>query len=118
MKRNNVYSNNGNLNQVLGNYVLYNASANYLETKFAGNSNDLLSDYFIQNGSFLKMDYFNIGYNAGKIYHNVSLHVNGIVQNVFVITKYKGLDPEISSGIDNNLYPRPRIFSLGVSLDF
>ena len=40
---NNVYSNNGNLNQVLGNYVLYNASANYLETKFAGNSNDLLS---------------------------------------------------------------------------
>lgn len=116
---NNVYSNNGNALQILGNYVLYNASANYLETKFAGNSNDLLSDYFIQNGSFLRMDYFNIGYDVGRIYHNrVGLRLNGIVQNVFVVTKYKGLDPEISSGIDNNLYPRPRIFSFGVNLDF
>jgi TonB-linked SusC/RagA family outer membrane protein len=116
---NNVYSNIGNLNQILGNYVLYNASANYLQTKFAGNSNNLLSDYFLENASFLRMDYFNIGYSVGKIYHDkANLRLNGIVQNVFVITKYKGLDPEISSGIDNNLYPRPRTLSLGLNLDF
>jgi len=116
---NNVYSNNGNLLQILGNYVLYNASSNYLDTRFAGNSNNLLSDYYIQNGSFLKMDYFNLGYNFGSLAHGAfSLRLNATVQNVFVITNYKGLDPEIPNGIDNNLYPRPRTYSLGVSLEF
>lgn len=116
---NNVYSNNGNQTQILGNYVLYNASANYLDTKFVGNSNNLLSDYFIQNASFLKMDYFNVGYNFGALGHGpISLRLNATVQNVFVITDYKGLDPEITNGIDNNLYPRPRTFSLGINLQF
>ena len=116
---NNVYSNNGNQTQILGNYVLYNGSTNYLDTRFVGNSNNLLSDYFIQNASFLKMDYFNVGYNFGALGHGpVSLRLNATVQNVFVITNYKGLDPEISTGIDNNLYPRPRTFSLGLNLLF
>lgn len=116
---NNIYSNTGNLQQIIGNPVLYNASASLLETRFVGNSNNLLSDYFIQNGSFLRMDYFNIGYNVGRIASGkASLRLNGTVQNVFVITKYKGLDPEIGGGIDNNFYPRPRTYSLGVSLDF
>lgn len=116
---NNIYSNTGNLGQLLGNYVLYNASANYLDTRFVGNSNNLLSDHYISNASFLRMDNFNIGYDAGKVFNKqASLRISAGVQNVFVITKYKGLDPEISSGIDNNLYPRPRIFTLGASLDF
>lgn len=116
---NNVYSNNGQLSQVTGNSVLYNTSTSYLDTKFAGNSNNLLSDYFIQNASFLRMDNFNIGYSAGKILGNkTNLRLNASVQNVFVVTKYKGLDPEVSSGIDNNFYPRPRIFALGLGLDF
>lgn len=116
---NNVYSNNGSLLQILGNYVLYNASANYLETKFIGNSNNLLSDYFLQNGSFLKMDNLYAGYNFGKIdRHGTILRLSAIVQNVFVITNYKGLDPEVSSGVDNNLYPRPRTYSLAISLNF
>lgn len=116
---NNNYSTTGTGNQIFGNYVLYNASSNYLATKFVGSSNDLLSDYYLQNASFLKMDNLNVGYNFGSVYHNkATLRLNFSVQNVFVITKYKGLDPELSSGIDNNLYPRPRIYALGINLEY
>ncbi|PWT76712.1 MAG: SusC/RagA family protein [Bacteroidetes bacterium] len=117
---NNIYSQTGNLNQILGNSVLYNASANYLTTKFkGGNAQQILSDYYLQNGSFLRMDNINIGYNVGKISTSkINLRMNFIVQNVFVITKYTGLDPEIPSGIDNNFYPRPRTFSLGLTFDY
>jgi len=114
---NNNYSLTGTLNQILGTSVLYNASSNYLETGFNGGGFQILSDYYVQNASFLKMDNFNVGYNAGKMFNQkVSVRLNATVQNVFVITKYKGLDPEISSGIDNSLYPRPRMFSLGINL--
>jgi iron complex outermembrane receptor protein len=103
----------------VANPVLYNASANYLETHFIGNSNELLSDYYIQNASFLRMDNLTIGYNVGRFYHDkANLRLNAGIQNVFVITKYKGIDPEISAGVDNNFYPRPRIFSLSASLGF
>lgn len=116
---NNIYSASGIRNQILGNSVLYNASVSYLQTGFIGNSNELLSDYYIQNASFLRMDNLTIGYNAGEVYHkHASLRLSAGVQNVFVVTKYKGLDPEINGGIDNNFYPRPRIFTLGASLDF
>jgi len=117
---NNASSQGGTLNQILGNSVLYNGSTNYLTTKFTGgNGQQLLSDYYIQNASFIRMDNLNIGYNLGGIYHNkANLRLNATVQNVFVITKYTGLDPEIGSGIDNNFYPRPRIFALGLNLDF
>lgn len=116
---NNVFSNAGNELQILGNYVLYNASANYLETGFQGNSNNLLSDYFIQNASFLRMDNLTFGYDVGGILRQkATLRLNASVQNVFVVTKYQGLDPEVSSGVDNNFYPRPRIFTLGLNLNF
>jgi TonB-linked SusC/RagA family outer membrane protein len=117
---NNVYSNNGRLNQVLGAQVTGNASVNYLETRFLGNTEQQpLSDYYLQNGSFLRMDNVNIGYSFGRVAHNnATLRGTVGVQNVFVITKYTGLDPEVGSGIDNNLYPRPRIYSLGLNLDF
>jgi iron complex outermembrane receptor protein len=130
---NNSYSQTGILNQITGNSVLYNASSNYLETQFrGGNGQQLLSDYYVQNASFLRMDNFNIGYNVGKINHSkATLRVNAYIQNVFVITKYTGLDPEIGPGtatttntlpsnygIDNNFYPRPRVFSLGLNLGF
>lgn len=116
---NNMYSAAGNQLQVTGNAVLYNASSNYLDTKFFGNSNNLLSDYYIQNASFLRMDNLTVGYNAGSILRNkATLRVNASVQNVFVLTKYTGLDPEIGWGVDNNFYPRPRIVSLGFNLNF
>jgi iron complex outermembrane receptor protein len=117
---NNIYSNNGRLNQIIGAQSTGNASVNYLSTLFKGNTDlQLLSDYYLQNASFLKMDNLNVGYNVGRLIHNkATLRLNATVQNVFVITKYTGLDPEISNGVDNNLYPRPRIFALGANLDF
>ncbi len=110
----------GSLSNVLGGSVISNVSTSYLQTKFRGNTTtQFLSDYYLYNASFLKMDNFNIGYNFGKIFSSrATLRGNIIVQNVFVITKYPGIDPEVSSGIDGNPYPRPRIFSLGLNLGF
>lgn len=117
---NNVVSSNAKLNTILGAQVTGNANAKYLETQFAGNTDEQpLSDYYLENASFLRMDNLNIGYNFGRVANNkASLRASFGVQNVFVVTKYSGLDPEISSGIDNNIYPRPRIYSLGLNLDF
>lgn len=111
---------NGNLNDILGGTVISNASTTYLQTFFKGNtSTQFLSNYYLYNGSFLKMDNCNIGYNFGKVFNSkANLRANVNVQNVFVITKYPGIDPEQSSGIDGNPYPRPRIFSLGLNLNF
>jgi outer membrane receptor protein involved in Fe transport len=68
---------------------------------------------------FLRMDNINIGYTFGKILKGkANLNVTANVQNVFTITKYKGIDPEISGGIDNNFYPRPRTYVLGLNLSF
>ena len=116
-------SNNGVLRAIKNplNFI-QNGSINFLATGFSGNStNNYLSDYYIENASFFKLDNINIGYNAGKVFHNKAyLRVMASIQNVFVITKYKGLDPENSSdtGVDYTIYPRPRIFSLGFNFDF
>lgn len=77
------------------------------------------SDYYVQNASFLKMDNLGIAYNAGKLVRDkVGLRITANCQNVFTVTKYKGLDPEIYGGVDNTIYPRPRIFVLGANLQF
>ncbi|MCR8559876.1 SusC/RagA family TonB-linked outer membrane protein [Mucilaginibacter sp. BJC16-A38] len=119
----------------LGNYV-YNAvqasNGAYAGLKFQGYLNNipnsilktnfsqyqLYSDYYVENASFLRMDNANLTYNFGKIAGAASLRITGNVQNVFVVTKYTGLDPEVSTGIDNNIYPRPRVYSLGVNVTF
>jgi iron complex outermembrane receptor protein len=118
---NNRFSNTGvqrNIIDPLG--FLANGSRNLLETNFTGSGDKyLLSDYYIQNASFLRMDNINIGYNAGElISKNTNLRIGANVQNVFTVTKYKGLDPEVPGGIDNNFYPRPRIFVINLNLDF
>ena len=113
----NVQSNLGALRQVLNPLGwIVNSSSNYLETGFT--NNQYFSDYFVQNASFFRMDNINIGYDMGKVFKDANLRLTANVQNAFVITDYKGLDPELNSGIDNNLYPRPRMFVLGVNLDF
>ena len=114
---NNNYSQSGNLSQIIGTPVILNASPNYLTTNFR--AQQLLSDYYVQNASFLRMDNANLGYNFGKILKSkATVALTGSVQNVFVITKYEGIDPEVASGVDNNIYPRPRIFSLGLNVNF
>jgi len=110
----------GSLTNILGGSTINNVSTSYLTTLFKGNTTtQFLSDYYLYNASFLKMDNFNIGYDFGKIINGkASLRGTINVQNAFVITNYPGIDPEVSSGIDTNPYPRPRIFSLGFNLNF
>ncbi len=96
-----------------------NGNIDFLATGF--NNNQMLSDYYIENASFFRLDNINFGYNVGRVLKNkANLRLTATAQNVFVITKYKGLDPESASdsGVDGNIYPRPRIFSAGVNLDF
>lgn len=79
----------------------------------------IMSDYFVQNASFLRCDNITLGYTwKNLLKDNLRLRLYGAVQNPFVITKYKGLDPEISSGIDNGVYPNPLTFSFGVVASF
>lgn len=117
---NNFFSNNGVLRSIKNpiNFI-GNASVDYLNTRFV--NNQYLSDYYIENASFFRLDNINLGYNVGRVFNDkASLRVAASIQNVFVISKYKGLDPENAGdgGVDNNIYPRPRIFSLGFNFDF
>ncbi len=81
-----------------------------------------LSDYYVQDGSFLKLDNLTIGYTFPELFkaagHNASLNIFGTVQNLCTITKYKGIDPEVFGGIDGTVYPRPRTFVVGVKFNF
>lgn len=82
---------------------------------------DRLTDLFIENASYLKMDNITLGYSFDKLFTNkISGRLSFTIQNVFTITKYKGLDPELSStsGVDNNMWPRPRTYTLGINLNF
>jgi len=86
------------------------------------------SDYFVENASFFRLDNVTAGYRFDHIYNNMSARISLTAQNVFTITDYSGLDPEVAyrkvqdtdniPGIDNNSYPRPRIFMLGLSISF
>lgn len=114
---NNVNSDLGNYSQTLNpNNFLMNTVKDINNTGFY--NRQLLSDYYIQNASFLKMDYLQVGYDFGKVDNAATLRMNFSIQNVFTITKYNGIDPEIAGGIDNNFYPNPRTFSLGISFNF
>ena len=78
----------------------------------------LLSDYYVTNASFLRCDNITLGHTFKNLFGKVSGRVYGTVQNAFVITKYAGLDPEVKDGLDKNIYPRPLVGILGVSLNF
>ena len=103
-------------NQFVGNRV---ASAPYSMFTQA----QYLSDYYLQDGSFLKLDNFTLGYTFPKLFsvtqdRNASLNIFGTVQNICCLTKYTGVDPEIFQGIDNAMYPRPRTFICGIKFNF
>jgi len=83
----------------------------------------ILSDYWVQNASFLKCDNITLGYSFNNLfkhgsYHGVGGRLYGTVSNVFCITKYDGIDPEVFGGIGGDIYPRPISFILGLSLNF
>lgn len=96
-----------------------NAQSSVNQTHFY--SPQYFSSYYVENASFLKLDNVGLSYNVGRINRlspRTNLKISAYCQNVFVITKYTGIDPEVYNGIDNNLYPRPRNYTIGASLNF
>lgn len=93
-----------------------NLSASYADTHFTKRRYE--SDYYVENASFLKMDNLQLSYNFGRVGVIENLHVSAMVQNVFTITKYKGVDPESDWGIQGSAYPRPRTYSVTLGLNF
>lgn len=98
------------------NSQLNNLNTSFLKTGFK--TRQYLSDYYVENASFLKLDNLSLSYNVGKINKWSSLTVSAMVQNVFTITGYSGTDPEVPNGMDNSFYPRPRTYSVSLGLQF
>ena len=120
---------------VIGNYVYNNAASNsslqsastneYLQNVYYTAVNNkfgapqYFSDIFVENASFFRLDNINLGYNFKDILSaGSSLRVYGMAQNVLVVTKYTGVDPEVFGGIDNGYYQMPRVYSLGLNFNF
>jgi TonB-linked SusC/RagA family outer membrane protein len=118
---NNVDSGYGTYNNILTRQNdLSNGVENLLETGFKKQSDfQLHSDYYVQDASFVKLDNVAVGYTFNQKIKGISmLKLTASAQNVLTITKYEGLNPEISGGIDNNIYPRPITFTLGLNANF
>ena len=100
--------------------VVSNLPTSVLDSNFQSNEDVLLSDYYIENGSFLKMDNITLGYTFENVFNaRSSIRLSTGVQNVFTITNYSGLDPEVfENGIDNSITPRPRTFLVGANMKF
>ena len=116
----NVSSNGELLTDLWTNNFTNNRVVTAPQTNFRS-SGQYLSDYYVRNASFLKLDNITLSYrfNLGKACdRNLTLDVFGTVSNVATLTGYKGVDPEVYSGIDNNMYPRPRTYILGVKFNF
>jgi iron complex outermembrane receptor protein len=104
------------------NPLLYfqNKPVNSFDANFQGTSTlTFLSDYFVENASFLRCDNITLGYSFKNLFKEISSgRIYATVQNPFVITGYKGLDPEIYGGIDSSIYPRAMVTVVGLSLNF
>ena len=118
---NNVASDGELLTDLWTNSFISNRLESATKTNFA-NKAQYLSDYYVRDGSFLKIDNITLGYNFPELFKAkdkaLGLNLYFTVQNVCTFTKYDGLDPEVYGGIDNNIYPRPRTFTLGAKLNF
>lgn len=113
---NNVFSDKGhyaNIEDAPGAFY-QNGSTNVLETNFS--NAQLFSDYYISRADFVRLDNISLGYTIP--FEKVNFRASLTGTNLFIISKYKGLDPEISNGIDNNFYPRPKGMVLGFNFIF
>ena len=103
-------------------HYLNNYNKDYLVPSWTGLmiNEQKYSDMYIENASFLKVDDINLGYTFHFKRFLQTLRIAGSVQNVCTLTKYSGLDPELTSadGVDNNIFPRPRLYTIRVSLNF
>lgn len=117
---NNVNSGNAYQNLLKDNLTLANIPESALETGFkVSGGNQILSDHYVEDASFLRMDNVTLGYTFPKwLEGKASVRLSAGIQNPFVITKYSGLDPEIFGGIDNTIYPRQRQILFGANIKF
>ena len=118
---NNVASAKGYSRKATGNGQNYlsNVHTDYYNAGFVNiTDSNLLSDYYIQDASFLRIDNIALGYNIKEAIKGMDVRLYGSVQNVAVFTDYTGIDPEMFGGIDNNFYPRPRTFVFGLNVKF
>lgn len=118
---NNVASAKGYSRKATGNGQNYlsNVHRDYFNAGFVNiTDSNLLSDYYIQDASFLRIDNITLGYNLNEAIKGMNVRLYGAVQNVAVFTDYEGIDPEMFGGIDNNFYPRPRTFVFGLNVKF
>jgi iron complex outermembrane receptor protein len=119
---NNVDSQHGFQHQMLNNAfpnVINNGVQNAVETGFQnGGANRYLSDYYVQDASFAKLDNLTLGYSFDKFLKESKIRAYVSVQNVLIITDYEGSDPEVFGGIDYNIYPKPRTFAFGLNINF
>ena len=114
---NNVQSNGEAISRAYSNNITTNRLASASATGFR--EPQYLSDYYVQRASFFKMDNITLGYTFKEVLRTfTNLRLSFSIQQPFVISGYKGLDPEVNNGIDNNLYPRPRIFIFGLNVNF
>ena len=107
-----------NLSQITNLNRLSNVHRDYLNTGFLFFSDkNAVSDHYIQNASFFRIDNMTLGYTINAMGNNpLRVYLTG--DNLFVETKYNGIDPEITGGIDNNFYPRSRAWALGLDFNF
>ncbi len=99
--------------------IYRNGLNNIFDTDHYFTADTSMSDYWLRNGSFLRCDNITLGYTFENAFNDLMrLRLFAGVQNPFVITKYKGLDPEVFSGVDGNIYPRSTTWSVGVVANF
>ena len=118
---NNVNSSLAQYDLLKDNAVLGNIPTSVLETNFNSTSDVILSDIYLENASFLRMDNITLGYTFDrpiKKFASNSIRLWAGMQNVFILSDYTGLDPEVFNGIDNNIYPRPRTILVGANIKF
>ncbi len=120
-----IYDNNGSSYGYLDNSInqitpLNNINPSFFESGFVNEGNNrFFSDYYVRDASFIKLDNISFGYNFAEPFGNATTaRLSFGVQNALIISKYKGLDPEILSGIDQTIYPRARMFVLGCNVNF
>ena len=117
---NGVASGNSTSNNYGGKGFITNLYNGFQDTGFTllNTSEQMASDYFLENASFLKMDNITLGYSFQNLFAaKLSGRISASVQNVFTISKYSGLDPECGA-IDSNIWPRPRTYTIGLNLNF
>jgi TonB-dependent starch-binding outer membrane protein SusC len=115
---NNVQTDQGYLNRLFGSTLyLSNVNQSAVDLQVQDQAKLTFSDHFVTNASFFRMDHITAGYDFKQVKKS-TIHLSATIQNPFVVTAYKGLDPEIGNGIDNNFYPRPRTLVIGLGVNF